>query len=401
MSIRLSDGRVIPMEMHKVRIVQKTTLPPISDRLTAIADAGYNTFLLPTRDIFLDMLTDSGTNAMSDNQLGAMMVSDDAYAGSESFTRLAAAVKEVMGFDWTMPVHQGRVAEHLLAKVFVKPGSVVIMNYHFTTSRAHVELAGGTVLELISDEGLKTTSSNLFKGNMDLDKLRAAIAEHGRQNRLYPHGSDHEPGGRSALLAGQSARGQGDRQRPQHPVGLRRQPDLRKCLSDQGARGGLSRLVHRRHHPRADEVRGHHVSLGPQEHRGARRSDRHQQSGLLRPPAKLAAGVRGLCDLRRHVHQGNRGDDRRPARDVRDRCGRQRDAVHQVFRRSTGRQRRAGRDPGRRPGLPSRRQAFPAAHRPAGISRPAHWPPRSTSPPASAAWSAAPSRPTATCRATR
>ena len=181
MSIRLSDGRVIPMEMHKVRIVQKTTLPPISDRLTAIADAGYNTFLLPTRDIFLDMLTDSGTNAMSDNQLGAMMVSDDAYAGSESFTRLAAAVKEVMGFDWTMPVHQGRAAEHLLAKVFVKPGSVVIMNYHFTTSRAHVELAGGTVLELISDEGLKTTSSNLFKGNMDLDKLRAAIAKHGDQ----------------------------------------------------------------------------------------------------------------------------------------------------------------------------------------------------------------------------
>ena len=175
MSIRLSDGRVIPMEMHKVRIVQKTTLPPISDRLTAIADAGYNTFLLPTRDIFLDMLTDSGTNAMSDNQLGAMMISDDAYAGSESFTRLAAAVKEVMGFDWTMPVHQGRAAEHLLAKVFVKPGSVVIMNYHFTTSRAHVELAGGTVLELISDEGLKTTSSNLFKGNMDLDKLREQL----------------------------------------------------------------------------------------------------------------------------------------------------------------------------------------------------------------------------------
>ena len=181
MSIRLSDGRVIPMEMHKVRIVQKTTLPPIGDRLAAIADAGYNTFLLPTRNIFLDMLTDSGTNAMSDNQLGAMMISDDAYAGSESFTRLAAAVKEVMGFDWTMPVHQGHAAEHLLAKVFVKPGSVVIMNYHFTTSRAHVELAGGTVLELISDEGLKTTSSNLFKGNMDLDKLRAAIQKHGDQ----------------------------------------------------------------------------------------------------------------------------------------------------------------------------------------------------------------------------
>ncbi len=179
MSIRLSDGRVIPMEMHKVRIVQKVTLPPIGDRLNAIAAAGYNTFLLPTRHIFLDMLTDSGTNAMSDNQLGAMMVSDDAYAGSESFTRLAAAVKEVMGFDFCMPVHQGRAAEHLLAKVFVKPGSVVIMNYHFTTSRAHVELAGGTVLELIVDEGLLPVSANPFKGNMDLAKLRAAIAQHG------------------------------------------------------------------------------------------------------------------------------------------------------------------------------------------------------------------------------
>ena len=181
MSIRLSDGRVIPMEMHKVRIVQKVTLPPMGDRLNAIAEAGYNTFLLPTRHIFLDMLTDSGTNAMSDNQLGAMMVSDDAYAGSESFTRLASAVKDVLGFDLCMPVHQGRAAEHLLAKVFVKPGSVVIMNYHFTTSRAHVELAGGTVLELITDEGLQTSSREPFKGNMDLDKLRAAIAQYGER----------------------------------------------------------------------------------------------------------------------------------------------------------------------------------------------------------------------------
>lgn len=179
MSIRLSDGRVIPMEMHKVRIVQKVTLPPIDDRLNAIAEAGYNTFLLPTRHIFLDMLTDSGTNAMSDNQLGAMMVSDDAYAGSESFTRLAKAVKDVMGFELCMPVHQGRAAENLLAKVFVKPGSVVIMNYHFTTSRAHIELAGGTILELISDEGLRPASSEPFKGNMDLDKLRKAIQQHG------------------------------------------------------------------------------------------------------------------------------------------------------------------------------------------------------------------------------
>ena len=148
MIVQLTNGKTLPIEMHKVRIVQKTNLLPADQRLAAIEAAGYNTFLLRSRDVFLDMLTDSGTNAMSDNQLSAMMVSDDAYAGSESFYKLADVVQEVFGFRWTMPVHQGRAAEHLLAKVFVKPGDYVIMNYHFTTSRAHVELAGGTVLEL-------------------------------------------------------------------------------------------------------------------------------------------------------------------------------------------------------------------------------------------------------------
>jgi tryptophanase len=108
MNIRLSTGKVIPVEMHKVRIVQRTTLPEIRRRLEAIGEAGYNTFLLRTRDVFLDMLTDSGTNAMSDNQLAAMMVSDDAYAGSESFYKLADSVKEILGFEYTIPVHRVR-----------------------------------------------------------------------------------------------------------------------------------------------------------------------------------------------------------------------------------------------------------------------------------------------------
>src|SRR3970040_249383 len=116
MSVRLSNGREIPMEMHKVRIVQRTTLPPARQRLAAMEEAGYNTFLLRTRDVFLDMLTDSGSNAMRDNQLAGMMGADDAYAGSERFYRLHDAVKEVLGFDYAMPVHQGRAAEHLLAK---------------------------------------------------------------------------------------------------------------------------------------------------------------------------------------------------------------------------------------------------------------------------------------------
>src|SRR5271157_176580 len=182
MSIRLSNGTEIPIEMHKVRIVQQTRLSPARERLAAIEDAGYNTFLLRSRDIFLDMLTDSGTNAMSDNQLAAMMQSDDAYAGSESFYRLLDAVKEIFGYQYLLPTHQGRAAEHLLAKTFVKPGHIVPMNYHFTTTKAHFDLAGGKVLELYTDEALKTTSSFPFKGNMDLGRLKAAIDKAGPAN---------------------------------------------------------------------------------------------------------------------------------------------------------------------------------------------------------------------------
>jgi tryptophanase len=165
--------------MHKVRIVQKTHLAPARDRLRALEEGGYNTFLLRTRDIFLDMLTDSGTNAMSDNQLAAMMVSDDAYAGGESFYKLADAIKDVLRFNFVLPVHQGRAAEHLLAKVFVKPGDIIPMNYHFTTTKAHFELAGGTVLEIYADEALNTQSTNPFKGNLDPERFKDTIAKHG------------------------------------------------------------------------------------------------------------------------------------------------------------------------------------------------------------------------------
>jgi len=179
MKVKLSNGKTLPLEMHKIRIVQKTYLAPIARRLEAMREAGYNTFFLRTRDIFLDMLTDSGTNAMSDNQLAAMMVSDDAYAGSESFYKLADSVKDVLGFKYTIPVHQGRAAEHLLAKVFVEPGDYVVMNYHFTTTRAHFELAGGTVLELYIDEAMNTQSDFPFRGNLDIEKFKAAIEKYG------------------------------------------------------------------------------------------------------------------------------------------------------------------------------------------------------------------------------
>jgi tryptophanase len=168
--------------MHKVRIVQKTRLAPARERLKAIEEAGYNTFLLRSRDLFLDMLTDSGTNAMSDNQQAAMMQSDDAYAGSESFYRLLDSVREIFGYEYLLPVHQGRAAEHLLAKTFVKPGDVIPMNYHFTTTKAHFNLAGGKVLELYGPEALNTQSSHPFKGNMDLARLREAITQAGPSN---------------------------------------------------------------------------------------------------------------------------------------------------------------------------------------------------------------------------
>ncbi|MCC7491807.1 MAG: tryptophanase [Fimbriimonadaceae bacterium] len=179
MNIRLSTGSLIPIEMHKVRIVQATALPPVAQRLAAIEAAGYNTFLLRTRDVFLDMLTDSGTNAMSDNQLAAMMVSDDAYAGGESFYKLEAAVQEVLGYKYAVPVHQGRAAEHLLAKIFCKPGDTVVMNYHFTTTKAHFEIAGAKVVEAHSPQALQTESSEQFKGNIDLDWLQRVIDTEG------------------------------------------------------------------------------------------------------------------------------------------------------------------------------------------------------------------------------
>ena len=113
--IKFHSGENIPLELHKVRIVQKLNLVPIERRLEALHEGGFNTFRLSTNDVFLDMLTDSGTNAMSDNQLAAMMRADDAYAGSQSFVRLQQAVKDVLGKEHLLPVHQGRAAENIIS----------------------------------------------------------------------------------------------------------------------------------------------------------------------------------------------------------------------------------------------------------------------------------------------
>lgn len=127
----------------------------------------------------MDMLTDSGVNAMSDQQVAAMMIADDSYAGSATYTRLEAKLREIFGMYFILPTHQGRACENILAQVLVSPGTVVPMNYHFTTTKAHITLNGGRIEELVADEGLEVISVHPFKGNMDIGKLRAVIEDNG------------------------------------------------------------------------------------------------------------------------------------------------------------------------------------------------------------------------------
>ena len=183
--IKFYNRTPVPVEMHKVKIVQKLSLLPARERLAKLEEAGFNTFLLHNGDIFMDMLTDSGVNAMSDNMQAAMLRADDAYAGSETFYRMNQKLTELFGMEFLLPAHQGRACEHIVAQHFVKPGSCVIMNYHFTTSKAHVTRLGGKVEELIRDEGLVTKSKLPFKGNIDLDKVKACIEKEGAENIAY------------------------------------------------------------------------------------------------------------------------------------------------------------------------------------------------------------------------
>lgn len=180
--IKFYSGENIPLELHKVRVVQKLHLVPIERRIEALKEGGFNTFRLNTNDVFLDMLTDSGTNAMSDNQMAAMLQADDAYAGSQSFYRLEKAVNDVLGKQYYLPVHQGRAAENIISNSFVKKGSVVPMNYHFTTAMAHITQYGGKIEELLYDEAYVINSSHPFKGNMNIEKLEEVINKNGVSN---------------------------------------------------------------------------------------------------------------------------------------------------------------------------------------------------------------------------
>lgn len=184
-AIKFYSGEQIPVELHKVRIVQKLYLKPIEERKAAMEEAGFNTFLLNTKDVFLDMLTDSGTNAMSDNQVSSMLQADDAYAGSQSFYRMEQALRDVFGKHYVLPAHQGRAAENIVSQAFIKKGDVIPMNYHFTTTKEHMELNGGKVLEIYADDALEIKSNKPFKGNIDIEKLKAVYKEYGKERVAF------------------------------------------------------------------------------------------------------------------------------------------------------------------------------------------------------------------------
>ena len=159
----------------KAKVVEPIELRSPRDRRIAIEEAGYNTFLLRSEDVFVDLLTDSGTSALSQEQRAAMELGDEAYSGSRSYFRLEAVERDTFGYPYLIPAHQGRGAEHLLARALVRPGTIVPSNLYFTTSREHVELAGGTWVDVAVREALQPQSPFLFKGNIDLARLQEIL----------------------------------------------------------------------------------------------------------------------------------------------------------------------------------------------------------------------------------
>ena len=172
-------------EPYRIKVVEPIFMTTPEQRKTAIAEAGYNTFLLKSRDIYIDLLTDSGTTAMSDNQWAGMMLGDEAYAGSENFLNLQKAVREIYGFKYVVPTHQGRGAENLLSQLTISKGDYIPGNMYFTTTRAHQELNGGTFVDVIIDEAHDPLFDHPFKGNVDLEKFKKLIGEVGADNIPY------------------------------------------------------------------------------------------------------------------------------------------------------------------------------------------------------------------------
>ncbi|MDD2921610.1 MAG: tyrosine phenol-lyase [Anaerolineales bacterium] len=178
-------GRRSWAEPWKIKMVEPLNVITREEREKALMEAGYNTFLLKSDDVYIDLLTDSGTGAMSDRQWAGMMMGDEAYAGSRNFYHLEAAIQKVYGYKHIVPTHQGRGAEHLISQAVIKKGQWVPGNMYFTTTRLHQELAGGTFIDVIIDEAHDSANLHPFKGNIDLDKVQTLIDKAGADNIAY------------------------------------------------------------------------------------------------------------------------------------------------------------------------------------------------------------------------
>jgi len=172
-------------EPFKIKVVEPLKMTTREERVAAIEEAGYNTFLLRSEDVYIDLLTDSGTNAMSDYQWAGMMLGDEAYAGSKNYYHLEENVQKYYGYKFLVPTHQGRGAEHIISKLLIKPGDFVPGNMYFTTTRLHQELAGATFVDVIIDEAHDAQSMHPFKGNIDLQKLEDVIKKVGEKKISY------------------------------------------------------------------------------------------------------------------------------------------------------------------------------------------------------------------------
>ncbi len=190
-------------EPFRIKVVEPVHLTTREQRERAIAGAGYNTFLLRSEDVYIDLLTDSGTSAMSDWQWAGMMLGDEAYAGSRNFFHLEATVQKYYGYRYIVPTHQGRGAENLISKVLIKPGDVIPGNMYFTTTRLHQELAGGRFVDVVVDQAHDPTNEHPFKGDVDIDKLDRVIREAGEKRVPYVSiaGTVNMAGGQPISLA--------------------------------------------------------------------------------------------------------------------------------------------------------------------------------------------------------
>jgi tyrosine phenol-lyase len=178
-------GRRSWAEPWKIKMVERLRMTTREEREKALATAGFNTFLLKSDDVYIDLLTDSGTSAMSDEQWAGMMLGDEAYAGSRNFYHLEEALQKYYGYKYVVPTHQGRGAEHLISQVAIQKGQYVPGNMYFTTTRLHQELAGGIFVDVILDEAHDPLSLHPFKGNIDVSKLEALIAREGASKIAY------------------------------------------------------------------------------------------------------------------------------------------------------------------------------------------------------------------------